>query len=135
MYYKGLVLAVTASAILAGCAKKSEDIAAQYVSPMQYQSYSCRQIAEEAQRVTNQAAQLSGMQDKKAEGDAVATGVALVLFWPAAFFIKGNGENAAELGRLKGELNALEQASIRRNCGIEFRNAPATAAPKSSAKK
>ena len=64
MYYKGLVAAVAAASILAGCAKKSEDIAAQYVSPMQYQSYSCRQIAEEAQRVTNQAAQLSGAQDK-----------------------------------------------------------------------
>jgi hypothetical protein len=29
--------------------------------------------------------------------------MALVLFWPAAFTIKGDGQTAAELARLKGE--------------------------------
>jgi hypothetical protein len=28
------------------------------------------------------------------------------------------------LARLKGEMEALEQASIRKNCGIQFRNEP-----------
>jgi hypothetical protein len=40
------------------------------------------------------------------------TGAAIVLFWPAAFFVKGDGQNAAELARLKGEFEAIEQASI-----------------------
>ena len=116
-----LIAALTISA----CAKKSDDVGSQYVSPLQYQSYSCRQIGEEAQRVNDQVARLTGVQDKKAENDAVATGVALVLFWPAAFFVKGNGENASELARLKGELEALEKTSIRKNCHIEFRRAAA----------
>ena len=47
--------------------------------------------------------------------------VSLVLFWPAAFMIRGNGESAAELGRLKGEMQAIEQANIQKNCGINFR--------------
>ncbi|MEX1662204.1 hypothetical protein AB4874_11170 [Thioclava sp. 15-R06ZXC-3] len=128
MRSKLIALGLIAGTAISGCAKKSEDIAPQYISPMQYQSYSCSQIAAEAQRVTNQAANVSGVQDKKASNDAVATGVALVLFWPAAFFIHGNGENAGELGRLKGELDALEQASIQKKCGIEFRRTatPAT---------
>ena len=117
-------LVATGGMALAGCAQKSTEIAPHYVSPLQYQSFSCRQITEEAQRVSGQASRLTGVQDKKAQDDAVATGVALVLFWPAAFFVRGNGENADELARLKGELNALEQASIRKNCGIEFRKAP-----------
>ena len=64
--------------------------------------------------------QLSGAQDSKATGDAVATGIAIVVFWPAAFFIKGDGQTAAELGRLKGEFEALEKASIEKNCGLRF---------------
>jgi hypothetical protein len=50
----------------------------------------------------------------------VATGVALVLFWPAAFFIKGDGPAAAELGRLKGEYEALERVSNQKRCGLRF---------------
>ena len=50
-------------------------------------------------------------------------GVGLVLFWPSLFFIKGDGATAAELGRLKGEMDAIEQASIQKNCGIQFQRA------------
>ena len=106
---------------LAGCADRSQNVQGTYVSPIQYERYSCRQLAEEAQRISSRAAQVSGVQDKNAQGDAVATGVALVLFWPAAFFIRGNKGNAAELARLKGELEAVEKVSIQKNCGIEFR--------------
>lgn len=109
----------------AGCAEKSQNVQAMYVSPIQYEDYSCRQLRAEAQRVTNRAAQISGVQDKNASNDAVATGVALVLFWPAAFFIKGNKQNSAELARLKGELEAIEKVNIQKNCGIEFKQASA----------
>lgn len=30
---------------------------------------------------------------------------------------------SAELARLKGEMEAIEQASIRKNCGVQFRRA------------
>ena len=49
---------------------------------MQYQNYSCNQLAQEANRVlAARAAQVAGTQDKNASNDAVATGVALVVFW------------------------------------------------------
>jgi hypothetical protein len=110
--------------LIAGCASSSTDIQPQYVSHLQYQSLGCGQIGAEAQRVSRRVAEVSGVQDEKASGDAVATGVALVLFWPAAFFIKGDGATAAELGRLKGEFEALEQASIQRRCGLKFQRPP-----------
>jgi hypothetical protein len=37
------------------------------------------------------------------------------------FLLGGDRGNAAELGRLKGEADALEQVSIKKNCGIQFR--------------
>lgn len=107
---------------LSGCADKSSEISGAYVSPLQYQGYSCSQLRQEAQRVSARASQIAGVQDKKAENDAVATGVALVLFWPAVFFIGGNKETRAELARLKGELDAIEQAGIQRNCNIQVRS-------------
>ena len=110
-----------ATCILAGCASSASDIGPSYVSPLQYEDYSCRQIAAEAQRVSQRVAELSGVQDDKATNDAVATGVAIVLFWPAAFMIKGDSQTAAELARLKGEFETLEKVAVKKSCGLTFR--------------
>ncbi|NVO22634.1 hypothetical protein [Donghicola mangrovi] len=119
---KQLLISLTAAALsLSACAKPADKVTAQYVSPIQYQAYSCNQLSAEAQRVAVQASTASGVQNKKAQNDALVTGAAVVLFWPAAFFVGGNNENTAELARLKGELDAIERASISKNCGIEFR--------------
>lgn len=109
---------------IAACASKSENISAAYVSPNTYASYNCRMLQDEAQRVSSRAIQASGAQDQKASNDAVATGVGVVLFWPALFFIKGEGASAAEVARLKGEMDAIEQASIQKRCNIRFQRTP-----------
>ena len=127
-------LALVLSAVVAGCASSSEKITGSYISPLQYQSYNCGQLAEEAQRVSSRVAQVSGVQDQKASNDAVATGVAVVLFWPAAFMIGGNDQNTAELARLKGEFEAIEKAAIQKNCGIQFRQQSAPPTPTSRKK-
>ena len=70
---------------------------------------------------------LPGVQDANRTSDAVATTVGIVVLWPVLFAIKGDGNNAAELARLKGEMEALEGKSIRKKCGITFqRSAPPT---------
>jgi hypothetical protein len=62
--------------------------------------------------------------------DAIATGVAIVGFWPAAFVLtNGNGRNAAELSR-KGRMQAIEEADIQRPCGLKFQSSPPDAALK-----
>lgn len=109
-----------AVAALCGCASKSSEISAAYVSPVQYQSYSCQQLGMEAQSLSSRAAVVSGAQDQKRTNDAIATGVAVVVFWPAAFLVGGDGPVAAELGQLKGQLAAVEQASIMKRCNIQF---------------
>jgi hypothetical protein len=118
-----LLSGCAAAAMLAGCASSASDIKAAYVSPVAYETYTCRQLSEEAQRVSSHAAQASGEQDSKRTSDQVATTAAVVVFWPALFLMKGDGATAAELGRLKGEMDAIEQTSIRKNCGITFNKA------------
>jgi hypothetical protein len=58
---------------IGACAKKSENVGASYVSPLTYQQFNCRQLAEEAGRVSQRAGELSGVQDRKRTGDIVAT--------------------------------------------------------------
>jgi hypothetical protein len=62
------------------------------------------------------------VQDAKRSDDQIATGVAIVVFWPAAFLVKGDGQAAAELARLKGEYEALEKIAIEKNCKVQFRS-------------
>jgi hypothetical protein len=121
---KKCVVVVVIAALLAGCAQKAADITPAYISPMTYQSYSCDQLAAEAQRVSAAAAAAAGQQDSQATKDAVATTVSVIVFWPALFLIGGDKQNAAQLAQLKGQMDAIEQASIQKRCGIQFRPAP-----------
>ncbi len=117
------IFALLAAFAIAGCASKSSDIAAVYASPLAYENLSCRQLVEEAQRVSHRAAVSAGAQDTQASRDALATGVGAIIFWPALLAIGGDKGNAAELARLKGEMEAIEQTSTRKNCGLQFQRA------------
>jgi hypothetical protein len=115
---------LSAAVVLSACASKSSDVAPSYVSPMTYQSYTCQQLAQEAQSVSARAAQAAGAQDDKRTRDQIATGAAIIVFWPAAFFVGGDSQTAAELARLKGQMEAIEEASIQKKCSIQFQRSP-----------
>ena len=52
---------------------------------------------------------------KKATGDKWQTGAGLLVFWPALFLLEGgDGPEAAEYARLKGEYEALRQAAVQK---------------------
>jgi len=123
--FKNIALSVVTVALVSSCASKAKNIDAAYVSSVPYQNLSCSQLKSEAQKVSQGALVASGKQDAKANGDAVMMGVGLVVFWPALLFTSGDGAQAAEVSRLKGEMNAIEEASTSKNCGIKFeREAP-----------
>ena len=108
---------IAAAALITACATSSENITAKYVSPAQYNSLNCQQIEAEMIRVGNQARSVAGVQDSKATGDAVATGIGALVFWPALFFLVG-GDKERELAQLKGERQALERVAIQKECGF-----------------
>jgi hypothetical protein len=70
---------------------------------------------------STRAAALSGVQDSKRTNDGVATAAAIVIFWPAAFFVGGDKQTAAELAQMKGQMVAIEQEANMKKCGIQFR--------------
>ncbi|GGD33412.1 hypothetical protein [Sinisalibacter lacisalsi] len=122
-----IIAATLAATFLVSCAQRADEVQATYVSPLAYQGYSCKQIEDEARRVAARAGEVAGVQHRNASNDAAATAAAVILFWPAAFLIKGDGSTAAELARLRGELEALEAASDAKRCGLVFETRQTTA--------
>ncbi|MDC3307302.1 metal ABC transporter ATP-binding protein [bacterium] len=101
---------------LSSCATKPSNIKAAYVSPLKYKDYTCDQIIMEMDHVGVRVDELYASLKKRADGDAAVTGIGLILFWPVLFAIDGDGPEAQEYARLKGEYEALRQQSVAKNC-------------------
>lgn len=114
------LLSLLGAAAVCGCASRSDEISATYVSPVAYQNFTCEQLQAEAQGVSQRAAIASGQQDKVRKNDIVKTTVGVVLFWPVLLFNEGDGAKANEVASLKGQMNAIQQASVQKSCGFTF---------------
>lgn len=110
------VLMVTMA--LSGCATSSKDIAASYVSPMQYKGYDCDQLTAESQRIHARVNQLSGRLDSAAQNDKLIMAAGLLLVWPALFALGGTAAQENEYARLKGEHDAIMQSATLNKCQI-----------------
>jgi hypothetical protein len=86
-------LYVLAVAFLAGCAPPG--VRPSYLLSPQYQDFNCSQIAREAERVSRRAVASFLMGDK------------------------GDGHVGAELARLRAEFEALDRASVAKNCNLK----------------
>jgi len=117
-------LALLTTTLLIGCATQPKDLPTAYVSPLQYQNYSCDQISMEMNRVSRKVNELRGDLKEEADNDSAQMALGLIIFWPALFFLEGgDGADAAEFSRLKGEFEALENISIQKSCGIQVQQA------------
>lgn len=109
--------AIVSAIALSACASQPEDIQTSYISPVQYQNYNCDQISMEIARVNRRAVDLEASLTKKADNDSTQMGLGLILFWPTLFFLEGgDGPEAQEYARLKGEREALESAAVQKRC-------------------
>lgn len=107
---------------ISACATAPNKIPAQYISPLNYQSYDCDQVALEQARIERRSNELYSSLKKEANNDAWQMGIGLVLFWPALLMLEGgDGPEATEYARLRGEYNAISEVSIQKKCGIEFK--------------
>jgi hypothetical protein len=104
-------------AVLVGCSTESQKITAEYISPIQYQSYDCDQLAQESNRILVRVKQLGVRLDQAASNDKAIGVVGTIFFWPALFALGGTKQQEAEYARLKGEYDAVSQANILKKCG------------------
>ena len=113
---KFVTSALVFAVALGGCSTASKDVTTVYVSPLQYQSFDCDQLAAENQRLQSRANQLAGRLDEAASNDKSIGVVGAILFWPALFALGGTKPQEAEFGRLKGESDAIQQSAIIKKC-------------------
>lgn len=102
--------------VQAGCASSPSSIDARYVSPATYQSWSCPQLGEEHKRLDAEVRRVSGLQRENANADAAFMTVGLILLWPALFGLAATKDRKEELGRLKGEYEAVDQSMKMKQC-------------------
>lgn len=121
-----LIAAFCGALMVSGCATKSADLSAQYVSPARYSGLNCDQVREELVRISSRVREVSGLQDRRATGDAVAAGIGIIVFWPAMLFLM-NDDHAAELRLLKGQYEAVEQTADAKRCPVASELAAARA--------
>ena len=83
-------------------AKKSSDVANEYIPASMYSAYSCKELRVEADRIVASIPQIeANLNDKTAE---IA---AWILFWPAALAMDGNTGEQRSYAISKGRLEAI----------------------------
>ncbi|MBI4046578.1 MAG: hypothetical protein HY371_07150 [Devosia nanyangense] len=106
-----LLAAAAAVLSLSGCAKPPSAIAPSYVSEVPYQSYSCKQLGEELQRLDAAYVTAAAQQEKARTGDT--WGVILIGIPTSSL----SGDNIApEIASLKGQQVAVQKTMIMKNC-------------------
>lgn len=113
---------IVAALLVAACAKSPDSIAPAYVSDVPYLGWSCDQLGQESARLSAALATASKQQEDARTNDTVGV---IFLGLPVSTL---SGDNVApEIARLKGEQNAVRQASMKNNCGAAAPAAPAVA--------
>ena len=111
--------------LLSGCASQPEKIATSYVSPLEFKDYDCDQLAGELRRKNRRLNTLYSSIKKTADADQWQMGVGLILFWPTLFALEGgDSSEATEYARVKGEVEALQEAATIKKCGLENYSQP-----------
>lgn len=109
MHAKSISAVVLAA--LAGCAAAPESIPPSYISPVAYQNWTCDQLSEESHRLAGAYTVAASRQNQAQTGDAVGV---ILLGLPVASM---SGQNIApEIGRLKGEHEAISRAALHKGC-------------------
>lgn len=109
---KRLAIAALAALALSACASRPESIAASYVSHEKYAGNDCTQLSTYLSDARSQLQKVSAMQDSKANMDAATVFFVLV---PAS---KLSGDHAADVAKMKGEVEAIETAQVKRGCKV-----------------
>jgi|TARA_B100001093_G_C26666709_1_gene944353 hypothetical protein len=113
-----IITLFTLSFLLIGCATAPDKLSTQYIPASTYSNLDCDQIAGSLRQKNGRLQNLYASLDKEASNDGIQMGVGMLLFWPALFFLEGgDSPEAAEYSRLKGEVDALNEASVLKKCG------------------
>ena len=110
------IISSIALASITACAPAPNNIAAAPVSANAYAGLSCRQIRTELATVVPALEEKVRLQQTASDNDAAIV-TASILFLPiAGLFAAGGADYSGEIAALRGQVNALNTASVARGC-------------------
>ena len=122
--FAGIVLALSVTAC-AGQPKAVVQTPISFVSPIMYETFDCHQIGEEVKVLSGKLAAISGYSEEKINQPSA-------MIWPAGLRVEGTGSKKTELLKMRTQFEALERASEREKCSIQFMREPAGVDQKSA---
>ncbi len=120
------IVAIAVIIGVAGCASSSREIGKAYVSPKKYKDYTCEELHGEADHISAEVNKLAQSLDREAGKDtAQAAGFTVLGFltlgvgWLGLATLEGgDGHEAVEYARLKGEFEAIRQMATEKKCRL-----------------
>lgn len=108
--------------LVQGCttAQQATEVNAIRISIAPYLKMDCATLTTELNFLYREASLSSQQVDAKYNTDKNAEVVAWILFWPAAFAIDGNQEEAAKLAGIKGQIEAIQEALVINGCQLRY---------------
>ena len=105
---------------LFGCsnAQKSSEVASIRIPIAPYLKMDCLELTTEQNKLSREAELLRNRGDDAYSSDKNTEIVTWLLFAPAAFFLDGNSEEAAELASVKGQMEAVREAQQVNSCSL-----------------
>jgi hypothetical protein len=101
------------AATLTACATGSAETLSTYVSPADYMAFTCPQLIKAAREVSTQEKSMRSNADN-------SSGVSADIAWPIGVV----GGDKQKLAIRQGQIRALEQASIQKQCSVQFQRPP-----------
>ena len=115
---KKIIILITLSFLVVSCATSPDKLTTQYIPASTYSNLSCDQIAGSLRQKNSRMESLYASLKSESQTDSTQMAVGLLLFWPTLLFLEGSDSpDAATYSRLKGEVEALNEISITKNCG------------------
>ena len=114
------VISLFALVTLIGCsnAQKSSEVTSIRIPIAPYLKMDCKELATEQNQLSREAELLRDRVDDAYSSDKNTEIVTWLLFAPAAFFLDGNSEEAAELAAVKGQMEAVREAQQVNKCSL-----------------
>jgi hypothetical protein len=97
-------------------AQKATEVQSVRIPVAPYLKLSCKELATEQNALVREAEAAGAQVDSTHDSDQAAVLVTWLLFWPAAFLIEGNQEEASRLASIKGQLEAVSEAQKINDC-------------------
>ncbi|MFN3933562.1 hypothetical protein [Parvibaculum sp.] len=114
-----ILAAVAASFVLSGCTQRTAQIQSTYVSPKEYDNYSCDELAKERSAILAKAKEIGDLQEENADADAAFVAGFLLVSMPLLIGTAFTKDRAAEFAALKGKYEAVDRAQYEKRCDVD----------------